>query len=425
VAGKERRAKLTDEVVQAAKPELQRYYIWDTETRGFGLRVEPSGHKAYILRYRANGGGRNAPRRQMNLRALPGIMATAKVRKLAKDELAKVARGEDPVHERSAKRREMTMTELCELYMEEGVEHKKASTLAVDKGRLERHIKPLLGRRLLSDVSHADVDRMRRDIAKGKTATEIRTKPRGIAKVRGGNAAANRVVGLLGGIFSFAMRRGLRADNPARGIKPYADRKRERFLSGAELAILGDTLRAFEAAGSNQSALAIIRLLMFTGARKSEIARLKWSEVDFHRSCLRLEESKSGQKVIAIGPPALAILSQIQCVEGKPWVFPAEAGDEAFQGTEKCWRKVRKLADMPDLRLHDLRHSFASVALAAGDSLPLIGKMLGHADSKTTQRYAHLADDPVKTATDRTANAIAAALGATSLAEVIPLKKAR
>ncbi len=424
MADKERKAKLTDRVVNAAKAEPQRYVVWDTDKKGFGLRVEPSGHKSFIVRYRTNGGGRSAPRRQMKLSGATGMGLTADAaRKLAERILGQVANGKDPQDELAAKRREMTVSVLCALYLDEGTETKKASTLATDKGRIERHIKPLLGKRLITEISSADVERFMRDVANGKTKANVKTKKYGRAIVDGGKGTATRTVGLLGGIFSFAVRRKLRSDNPVRGVKRYADNKGKRFLSAKELATLGETLRTYEAKGANSSALAIIRLLTFTGARKSEITGLKWNDVELERSCLHLSDSKTGAKVIPIGPPALAILSELTAVEGSPYVFPAEAGGGAFQGTEKIWRKVRDAAKLRDVRIHDLRHSFASVGLAGGDALPIIGKLLGHADVKTTARYAHLADDPLKAAATRISGSIAAAMAGKPIAEIVSLKK--
>jgi integrase len=246
-------------------------------------------------------------------------------------------------------------------------------------------------------------------VANGKTKADVKTKARGRAIVEGGKGTAIRTVGLLGGIFSFAVQRKLVLVNPVQGVKRYADKKGERFLSGNELFKLGATLRKFEADGANGPAIAIIRLLTFTGARKSEITNLKWSEVDIQRSCLRLTDSKTGAKVIPHGPPALAILSRLKRTGHSEFVFPAGVPGRAFQGTERVWRSARIAAGLPEVRLHHLRHSFASVALIAGDSFPLIGKLLGHKDVKTTARYAHLADDPLRAAADRTSSRIASA----------------
>jgi len=417
-----RTAKLTSRTIGAAKPGAKRYVIWDAEKKGFGVRVETSGLKSFIVRYRANGGGRNAPSREMVLGRY-GNWTPEKARIEAGKALNKVDDGKDPALERRGKRNEKTIADLCDLYLLEGIATKKPSTVATDKGRIERHIKPLLGKRPIGEINQVDIERFMRDVANGKTKADVKTKKYGRAIVDGGKGTATRTVGLLGGIFSFAIRHKFRADNPVRGVKRYADKKGERFLSAKELATLGETLRAYEAKAANRSALAIIRLLTFTGARKSEIADLKWSEVDLERSCLRLSDSKTGAKVIPLGPPALAILSELTAVDGSRYVFPAETGSGAFQGTEKIWRKVRDAAKLKDVRIHDLRHSFASVGLAGGDALPIIGKLLGHADVKTTARYAHLADDPVKAAASRISGNIAAAMAGKPRAEIVPLKK--
>ena len=180
-------------------------------------------------------------------------------------------------------------------------------------------------------------------------------------------------------------------------------------------------MTALEAEGANPAAIAIIRLLAFTGARKSEIASLRWSEVDLARGYLRLGDSKTGAKIIPIGAPACEVLAGVEAIDSSEFVFPATSGDSHFQGVEKVWRKARLAAGFPDLRLHDLRHSFASVGLARGDALPVIGAILGHADVKTTSRYAHLADDPVKLAADAISKSVQAAFSSKPSAEIIPI----
>ena len=415
-----RTAKLTGRTVEAAKAEEKRYVIWDTEKKGFGVRVETSGLKSFIIRYRAGQGGRNALAREMVIGRF-GNWTPEKARIEAGRILNQVDAGNDPALDRNQKRKELNVAELCDQYLSEGTGNKKASTLTIDRGRIERHIKPLLGTRLVSEVRTKDIQRFMQDVANGKTAADIKTKFRGRAIVEGGKGTASRTVGLLGGIFSFAVKQEMRADNPVRGVERYKDKKGERFLSASELAALGEAIRNAEVAGTNRAALAIIRLLSFTGARKSEITNLRWSEVDFDRRCLMLADSKTGAKVIPLGPPALEILSLIERVQGSIFVFPAESGSGSFQGTEKVWRKLRKAAGMEELRIHDLRHSFASVGLLAGDNLAIIGKLLGHADVKTTARYAHIADDPLKQAADRISNSIAAGMRGNS-GEVVSMK---
>jgi integrase len=216
----------------------------------------------------------------------------------------------------------------------------------------------------------------------------------------------------------------MRTDNPARGVKRFPDRKSERFLSPAELAKLGAALASMESEGVNSTAIAVIRLLAFTGARKSEITNLRWGEVDFERLCLRLGDSKSGQKVIPLGAPAVQILNSLERSGDTSFVFPAFSGQGLFQGVDKVWRRARFRAGFPELRLHDLRHSYASMGLASGNALPVIGALLGHSDVKTTARYAHLADDPVKAAADRISDSIAIAMsGAIQPGQLVPMRR--
>lgn len=400
--------KLTKTSVDASSAQAAEYIVWDTDLPGFGLRVRPSGAKSFVAVYRA-GHGRAGVLRKMTVGRPGEHLTPEQARRRAKELLGAAANGDDPAADRAAARRDLTVGELCDLYLEQGCDLKKASTIATDAGRIERHIKPLLGRKRLRDVCRADIERFLRDVADGKTRADVQTRPKGRAIVRGGKGTASRTVGLLGGIFSFAKNRGLCSGNPVHGIKRYPDRSFERFLSVPELARLGEALRVVEAQGSNAAAIAIIRLLALTGSRKSEISRLRWNEIDLARRCLRLGDSKTGPKVIPLGAPAVKLLASWP-ENSSEWVFPAARGTKSFQGLAKIWRRVRLAAGLADLRLHDLRHSYASVALARGNALPVIGALLGHADVKTTARYAHLADDPLRIAAGAVATSIAAAM---------------
>lgn len=415
-------SRITKRTVDALTPEARDYVRWDSELTGFGVRVRPTGAKSFVAVYRT--GGRNSPLRKVTIGAV-GKMEVERARAEARKIIAGAELGQDHAAERAKARAEMTLAQLCDLYLSEGCETKKASTLATDRGRIERHIKPLLGKKRVGEVTRADVEKFLRDVANGKTAADVKTKAHGRAIVEGGKGTATRTVGLLGGIFSFALARRLRADNPVRGVKRYADKKNETYLSPAELARLGEALGAEEARGANPSAIAIIRLLAFTGARKGEIAALRWAEVDLERGYLRLGDSKTGAKVIPLGAPAIEVLASLPRVEGSPFVFPAATDGAAFQGVDKIWRKVRAAAGFPALRIHDLRHSFASAGLARGDALPVIGKILGHADVKTTSRYAHLADDPVRQAADAIAKTVRAALESQPSATVHEIRAVR
>jgi len=439
--------RITKRLVDAAQPGERLYRVWDAELKGFGLKVTPAGAKTYIASYRA-GTGRAAPQREYTL-GRHGVLTPEQAREQARKVLSEARLGGDPQGERKRLRGERTVAQLCDLYLEEGASGKKATTLATDRYRIEAHIKPLLGKRPLSSVTAGDVERFMRDVAAGKTAVKReRIGPRAYTQPRGGKGTASRTVGLLGGIFAFAVRHKLRPDNPVHGVARYKDGHSERFLSGDELGRLGKAIAAAEAEGRSACGLGVIRLLVTTGARKGEIEALRWDEVDFERSALRLRDSKTGAKVVAIGAQALALLADLAerakaeraAAKAKaesegvtlpppsPFVFPASRGAALhWTGTKRVWEAVRASAGLPDVRLHDLRHTYASLAVGAaggGQSLAVIGKLLGHKDVRTTARYAHLADDPVRQAADRIAAAAAAGLSGRS-AEVVDLATAK
>ena len=414
------KGRITKRAVDAAKPAERDTYLWDADLSGFGLKATPAGRKVYLVQYRL--GGRKGRTRRVTIGRHGSPWTPESARNEAKRLLGEVGAGRDPAEERTQTRGDLTIAELCDRYIAEGCATKKPSTVMSDKGRIECHIKPLLGRRKVTSISRPDVTRFLQDVASGKAATDMKTES-GCAKVKGGRGVATRTVGLLGGIFTFAVEIGLRPDNPVRGVKRFKDKKFERFLSPSELAQLGDALSAAQQDGENPFAVAAIRLLVLTGARKSEILTLKWEYVDAERGCLRLPDSKTGAKVIPLGAAALQTLSEITRVEGNPYVLPGGRKDRHFVDLYHNWERIRKRAGLEDVRLHDLRHSFASVAVAGGSSLYLVGKVLGHEQASTTERYAHLADDPLKAVADKTAGQIAAAMSGQPEAEVVELKK--
>ncbi len=415
------RGRITKRAVDAAKPGERDKYLWDADLSGFSLKVTPAGGKTYLVQYRL--GGRRGRTRRVTIGRHGSPWTPESARKEAKRLLGEVGAGRDPAEKRTLARRDLTIAELCDLYLAEGCAAKKPSTFATDRGRIERHIKPLLGRRKVTSISRPDVKRFLQDVASGKTAADIKTGMRGRAIIEGGKGTATRTVGLLGGIFTFAVERGLRPDNPVRGVKRFKGKKFERFLSPSELAQLGNALSPAQQDGESPFAVAAIRLLVLTGARKSEILTLQWENVDTDRGCLRLPDSKTGAKVIPLGAAALEALSEIPRIEGNPYVLPGLEGRH-FVGLQKTWERIRKRAGLEDVRLHDLRHSFASVAVAGGDSLYLVGKVLGHQQASTTERYAHLADDPLRAVADKAAGRIAAAMKTgNGGAEVVDLPK--
>ena len=401
--------RLTNSVVNSAASRDGDYFLWDGDLKGFGLKVCSGGRKSYVCKYRL-GTGRNAPTRRMTIGMHGSPWTPDQARKRASQILGLVAHGEDPAQAKQEEKNVLTVAQLCDRYLEHGAATKKASTLATDRGRIERHIKPLLGRMRVPDVKRADVSRFLQDVAAGKTAVDVKTGARGRAIVRGGKGTATRTVGLLGGIFSFAVESGWISENPVRGVKRFRDRSNERFLDGDELQKLGAALIAAEAAGENPYAIAIIRLLILTGARKGEIESLRWPEVDWQYSYLRLSDSKTGQKLIMLNGAAIEVLQTVPRQNASDFVFSATRSDGFYQGTPKVWRRLRAEAGLENVRLHDLRHSFASMAVSGGASLPGIGALLGHRDVATTARYSHLQPEPIRIASNNIGKSIQDAL---------------
>jgi integrase len=415
-----RAARISKQTVNEAEPCAGRFTVWDTDLKGFGLRVSPQGTKTYIARYRV-GGGRRGLLRQMVI-GRHGALTPEEARSRAKIVLGRAADGKDPQGDKASARAALTLSELCDLYLAEGVATKKASTLKLDKLRIERHIKPTIGRLRIGEVTRGDVERLIRDVASGKIRDEA------TPHTRGGKGAASRTAGLLGGIFTFAIDRKMLTENPTLGVKRFKDNKRERFLTAAELARLSDVMAemvADDADRSRQVGLIvtkqhtqIIQLLLLTGARKNEIAELRWSEVDLAGGFLRLADSKTGAKIVMLGAGAAVVMATIKQGDS-PWVFPdPKDPTRPVRNLDWAWVGIRKRANLDDVRIHDLRHTFASVALLGGHGLAFIGKLLGHQHSATTARYAHLADNPVKAAADRVSEAMAAAMAGKS-AEVL------
>ncbi len=237
---------------------------------------------------------------------------------------------------------------------------------------------------------------------------------------------ANRTLALISKMMNLAEAWGLRPEgtNPCRHVKRYAEKKRERFLTGAELARLGAALSEAEVAqGASNSVIAAIRLLLVTGCRLNEILTLRWDYLDMEGQCLRLPETKTGAKVVQLSAPALEILSKIERRDDNPHVIVGKRRGSHLVNAQKPWRHIRAQADLDDVRLHDLRHTFASIAAGLGEGLPMIGKLLGHTQAATTHRYAHLASDPVKQSAERIGAVVSGLLNADVGAEIVQLPK--
>jgi integrase len=396
--------KLTKRSVEAAQPGAKDYVIWDSDLPNFGLRVYASGQKSYGIQYRFHGRSRRytiGPH---------GPVTAEDARKQATILLGRVARGDDPAEEKKAIHSDPTIAEVCEAYLKDGPmlrPNKKESTWVTDRRGIRRHIIPLLGSRKLAALTRKDVQRFQVDITNGKTARMEKTKKFGKAIVRGGPGIAARTTALLRLVLNYAVECGLRTDNPARNIVLNKTRKCERFLSGEELVRLGIALNAEEFKRESKLSVSAIRLLLLTGCRKSEILTLQWRFLDWDNGLLRLPDSKTGARLVPLGHPALDILRALPRIDKEPYVFPSPRKGEHLVGLQKVWMRVRKAAQLDDVRLHDLRHSFASMAVAGGTSLFMVGKILGHKDSRTTEIYAHIGSDPLKIAANDAAQKVA------------------
>jgi integrase len=411
------RIKLTKRNVDGLSPADERYTAWDTDISGLGVRVSPSGDLAYGVKYRS--GGRQ---RWFTIGRHGSPWTPEGARREALRLLGEVARGHDPAEKRNADRKAISFGELADLYLAEGVAHKKASTLRVDRGRIELHLKPLLGGKRADAITRADIERLLNDVKKGRTAVSAPKKRPPGSIATGGSGVAAQCVALASTIMQFAVDRRLRADNPAKGIKKPAVRKMQRFLNEAEFARLADALDHEEGESGNPFVVAAIRTLAFTGARRSEIEGLRWRNVDAERGLLMLDDSKTREKTVYLSPPALSILSGLPRVAGNEHVFAGERPGQRTGALDKVWSRVRQRAGLADVRMHDLRHSFASVGASASLSLPIIGKLLGHTQAQTTQRYAHLASDPMRRAVDTIGATIAAAMAGGKGADILPIR---
>src|ERR1700730_15837022 len=379
-------SKLTKRNVEAAAIKVSEYFVWDDELPGFGLRVLPSGRKGYVVQYRAG-------RRSRRISLGPSTVLTCEqARNRAITIVAAARNGEDPAAKRDADREAITVTELAERFDQEHIALRvKESTAKGYRRMVKRVILPALGRHRVTEVT--------------KVHHDLRHIP----------YDANRCLEIISKMFNLAEMWGLRRDgtNPRKHIKKYPEEKRERFLSAAELRRVGEVLREMGEEGIElSSGIAAARLLILTGCRLGEIMRLKWDYVNFEGRALRLPDSKTGAKTVHLGQPAFDALTAIARVNDNPWVITGTLPEAPLYDLQPFWQRVRARAGLKDVRIHDLRHTFASTAVAAGQGLPMIGKLLGHTHVQTTARYAHLAVDPVKSAADSVSSAIAALLQA-------------
>jgi integrase len=410
-AGKVSGTKLDDKFVRdLACPEKGNRIAYDhgkDAVKGFGIRVTVAGAKSFIVAYRVAG-----RERRMTIGAFPDWSVTA-ARLEAKRVKREADLGHDPLAERVTSREASTVAELCDRYLAEHAEKKR--TGADDRSVIDRIVRPRLGSRKVASISFSDIDGLHRKV----TATN-------------GPYAANRLVALLSKMFTLAIRWEMRADNPAKGIERNTEERRYRYLTGDELRRLTEAL----ARHPSRNAANAVRLLLLTGARRGEVLGSTWDQFDLEAGVWIKPSSHTKQKRehrVPISAPARQLLVEIRAKaerrakekkrDPSPYPFPARVGDGPMVEIKTAWATLCKAANLSGVRLHDLRHTYASVLASAGLSLPVIGALLGHTQPGTTARYAHLFDDPLRAATERVGAIVTRAAAASQSAEVVPLAR--
>ena len=407
--------KITKRIVDALKApkpsrdevKVREHFVWDRELRGFGVQVMPSGLKSFVIQYRTPEG-----RNRRAVIGRYGLMTVEEARKLAHEKLVAVSKGVDPVAEEAKAAGLLTVAEVCDWYLAEAEAGRilgrrrrpiKSSTLAMDRSRIEAHIKPLLGRRQVASLKLGDVEGAQADIAAGKTS-KPRAGSRGGATT-GGEGVAARTMSTLHSILEHAVRLGKIEANPAKGVRRLASAPRERRLSRSEIERLGKTLRAAAEEGEHPTGLAAIRFLLLTGFRRMEALGLQGTWLDEEECAIRFPDTKSGAQIRVIGQAAIDLLLD-QPKTKSPFFFPADWGEGHFIGVVRVLDRVCQKAELADITPHTLRHTYASLAGDLGFSELTIAALLGHSARGVTQRYVHI-DEALRMTADRVADEMA------------------
>lgn len=384
--------KLTKRAVDALLPNAKDYFVWDTQIAGFGIRIMPSGAKTYQAQYRK--GGRT---RRVSV-GRHGKITVDEARKLAKEIMGQVAKGENPAEDISQHRKAPTIAALCERFFESHVKERcKPSTQGEYRRAIDLFINPAIGSFKIIDVERKDIAELHH---------KFRDKP----------YQANRTLGVLSKMFNLSEIWGLRPDgsNPCRHVPKYREIKRERYLSANELQRLGQVLTDVELEGSEtRHVVAAFRLLILTGCRLGEIQTLKWEYITDNG--MELPDTKTGARRIPLPTAARAILSTLPRHSGNPFVIEGKLEGKHATDFQHPWRRIRERAGLANVRIHDLRHTYASNAVSSGMPIQMVGRLLGHSQIQTTMRYAHLADDPVRRAAEENAERLGMALKSTEI----------
>ena len=384
--------RITKRSVDTQKTPNKTTYIWDEDLSGFGVKLLPSGRKTYLVQYRI--GGRTGRTRRVSL-GVHGNVTAEIARTEAKKLLGQVAIGIDPLAKRDEMKEAQTVVEILQIFMTNHVCVKLALNTQVNYESIIRlHIPAHFKKMFIQDVTRQDVARLHHDMRESKSM-------------------ANKTLAVLSKFFNWCEKYGYRVDhtNPCRHVEKFKEAPRQRYLSPEEQKRFGEALNKAEREGlATIYAIDALRLISLTGARLREILHLQWEFVDLERGVLNLPTSKTGAKTIYLNKAGILILRNVIRQLHNPYVFCGLRAGQPIHDIQKAWQRIRKIAELEDVRIHDLRHTFASVAVMGGMSLPMIGALLGHSQPRTTARYAHLAADPLRKAAEEIGEKISSSL---------------